>query len=90
MTAIEPLEPTPEPRWLITKNLRGSVVESYQLSAGTDLKRAFLKAMLDWIDAGWTLGEFNSRTGHFVCTRDVDRRTVIVSSEPPGPRGRMR
>jgi len=90
MPTLDPLEPTTEPRWLVTKNVRNSVVEARPLPAGSDLKRAFLKAMLEWIDAGWTLGEFASRSGVFIVDRGTDRRTVMVTGEPPGARGRMR
>ncbi|MGC2461415.1 MAG: hypothetical protein WA446_10670 [Steroidobacteraceae bacterium] len=30
------------------------------MRAGSDLKRAFVAAMLEWIDGGWQLGEFGS------------------------------
>jgi hypothetical protein len=90
MDTFDPLEPTSAPRWLIVKNLHNAVVESSQITPGADLKRSFLVAMLKWIDAGWKLGEFSSRTGQFIVTQGTDRRTVSVSSLPPGPRGRMR
>src|ERR1019366_8711544 len=41
---------------------------------GFDLKRAFVASMLEWIDAGWQLGEFNSPCAHFFCTNVVDPR----------------
>jgi hypothetical protein len=50
------------------------VLEARQLPPGAHLKRAFIVAMLEWIDAGWQLGEFSSRSGTFFCTRGVERR----------------
>jgi hypothetical protein len=35
--------------------------------------------MLEWIDVGWRLGEFSSRTGVFFCTRGVKRRMVCIT-----------
>jgi hypothetical protein len=36
--------------------------------------------MLEWIDAGWQLGEFSSTGGVFFCTRGADlKRTFIVA-----------
>jgi hypothetical protein len=57
--------------------------------AGADLKRAFVAAMLEWIDVGWTLGEFSSISGHFFCTRGADRRGVAITHGDPGQVGRF-
>jgi len=62
-SVFDPLEPTKEPRWYEVRDMHGSVLESRLLPAGTDLKRTFVAAMLDHIDAGWQLGEFGSRGG---------------------------
>ena len=35
------------------RNMHGAVLAARQLQPGTDLKRAFVAAMLQWIDAGW-------------------------------------
>jgi hypothetical protein len=51
---------------------------------GTDLKRAFVAAMLEWIDAGWNLREFSSRSGTFFCTRGVERRMVCITPSDLG------
>jgi hypothetical protein len=83
----DPLEPTKEPRWYAVRNMYGAVLEARQLPAGADLKRAFVSAMLEWIDAGWQLGEFSSRTGTFFCTKGVERRMVgITPTDPAVPR----
>ena len=52
--------------------------------AGSDLKRAFVAAMLEWIDAGWQLGEFSSTGGVLFCTRGVERRMVNITASDPG------
>ena len=55
------------------------------LPAGADLKRALVAAMLEYIDAGWRLGEFSSRTGFFFCDKAGERRMVEISPSDPGP-----
>jgi hypothetical protein len=62
----------------------GALLEARPLPPGTDLKRAFVAAMLAWIDAGWQLSEFSSRTGVFFCTRGVERRMVNITPTNPG------
>jgi hypothetical protein len=47
--------------------MHGAVLEARLLPPGSDLKRAFVAAMLEWIDAGWQIKEFSSRTGVFFC-----------------------
>lgn len=81
----DPLEPTKEPRWYAVRNMYGAALEGRQLPPGADLKRAFVAAMLEWIDAGWQLGEFSSRTGVFLCTRSVERRQIEITPSDPGP-----
>jgi hypothetical protein len=86
----DPLEPTREARWYAVRNMYGAVLEVRQLAPSADLKRAFVAAMLEWIDAGWSIAEFSSRAGVFFCTRGTDRRQVEITPTEPGPRGRMR
>jgi hypothetical protein len=62
------------------------VLEVRQLPPGADLKRTFIAAMLEWIDAGWKLGEFSSRSVHFFRTKIVELQTVEVSPTDPGIR----
>jgi hypothetical protein len=80
----DPLEPTKEPRWYTIRNMHGALLESRPLPAGCDLKRAFVVAMLEHIDAGWQLGEFGSRGGVFFCTRAGERRQVSITPTAPG------
>jgi hypothetical protein len=80
---FDPLEPTQEPRWYVVRSMQGTLLESRQLAAGADLKRAFVAAMLEWIDAGWRLGEFDSRCGTFFCTQGTDRRMVAIQPTDP-------
>jgi hypothetical protein len=54
------------------------------LPSGANLKRAFVAAMLEHIDAGWQLGEFGSRSGTFFCTRGTERRMVSITPGAPG------
>jgi len=84
-STFDPLEPTKEPRWYAVRNMHGALLEARQLPPGADLKRAFVAAMLEWIEAGWELGEFSSTGGVFFCTRGAERRQVqITPSRPAG------
>jgi len=64
--------------------MHGAVLETRSLPAGTNLKRTFIAAMLEWIDAGWQIGEFSSRTGVFFCTKGVERRQIDIAPGYPG------
>jgi hypothetical protein len=81
---FDPLEPTHEARWYIVRNMRGALLESRPLAGGSDLKRVFVAAMLEYIDAGWQLGEFSSTGGVFFCTLGAERRMVSITSSEPG------
>jgi hypothetical protein len=83
-SVFDPLEPTNEPRWYAVRNMHGAVLETRALPAGSDLKRAFIAAMLEWIDAGWQVGEFSSRTAVFFCTKGVERRHIEITPSYPG------
>jgi hypothetical protein len=80
----DPLEPTREARWYEVRDMHGRVLESRLLPLGTDLKRAFVVAMLEHIDGGWQLGEFGSRGGFFFCARGAERRMVSITPTAPG------
>lgn len=64
--------------------MRGKLLEARLLPPGADLKRVFVAAMLEWIDAGWQLGEFSSRTGVFFCNKGVERRQIEITPTDPG------
>jgi hypothetical protein len=86
---FDPLAPTKEPRWYEVRNMHRGLLEARVLPPGTDLKRAFVAAMLEWIDAGWTLGEFSSISRHFFCTRGAERRMIGITPSDPGRVGRF-
>ena len=81
---FDPLEPTKEPRWVVVRNMHGALLEARALSDGCDLKRVFVTLLLEWIDAGWQLGEFSSTAGTFFCTRGVERRMINITPTDPG------
>ena len=86
---FDPLQRSREPRWYVVRSAHGAVLEKRTIDGGTDLKRLFARALLEWIDAGWTVGEFSSCAGTFCCTRGIERRTVTIQSIDPD-RGRGR
>jgi hypothetical protein len=80
---FDPLEPTAEQRWYVVRDRHNAVLECRALAAGSDLKRVFVAAMLERIDAGWQLGEFGSRAGSFFCTRGGERAQVAIEAADP-------
>jgi hypothetical protein len=83
-SVFDPLEPSREPRWYVVRGLHNVLLESRLLPAGSDLKRIFVVALLDHIDAGWKIGEFSSTSGTFFCTRGPERRMVSITPSVPG------
>jgi hypothetical protein len=79
----DPLEPTREPRWYVVRDKLNRVLEVRSVS-GSDLKRLFVGAMLERINAGWQLGEFSSRGGSFFCTRGAERCQIWIEAVDPG------
>lgn len=57
------------PPGLVVRNMTGTILDSDEIPAGVDLKRRFAVAMLQWMDAGWQLGEFSSTGGTFFCAK---------------------
>ena len=85
MAIFDPLEPpTTELRWYAVRDRPGSLLEVRPLQPGTNLNRAFVAAMREWIDAGWELGELSSTGGTLFCTRGVERRMVCITPSDPG------
>jgi hypothetical protein len=84
-TVFDPLERSPDPRWYVVRSMHNTVLEARPLPAGADLKRTFITAMLEWIDAGWEIAEFSSRAGVFFCTKGVERRLIEISPSGPQP-----
>ena len=79
----DPLAPNAEPRWYVVRSMHGTVLEARELPRGADAKRAFVAAMLEWIDAGWSLGEFSSASATFFCDRHPERRMVSIDPTDP-------
>jgi hypothetical protein len=80
---FDPLERNGEPHWYVVRNMHGAVLERRTIAGDTDLKRLFITAMLEWVDAGWQLGEFSSCAGTFFCSRAGERRVVTIQSKEP-------
>lgn len=66
------------------RNMYGALLEASELPAGVDLKRVFVEAILKWMDDGWKLKEFHSRTGTFFCDREGERRMIDITPTFPG------
>jgi hypothetical protein len=81
--AFNPLEQTTAQHWYVVRSMHGTIIESRELSAGSDLKRVFVTSILEWMTAGWSIGEFSSATATFFCTRARDRRMVSIDPIDP-------
>jgi hypothetical protein len=84
-TQFDPLERSSDPCWYVVRSMHNSILEVRSLPANADLKRQFITAMLEWIDAGWEIAEFSSRAGVFFCTKGVERRMIEISPTEQGP-----
>lgn len=82
-TQSDPLAPSARSRWYVVRSMTGAVLESHELPRDADLKRAFIVAMLEWMDAGWTLGEFSSASATFFCDRFPERRMISIDQGDP-------
>jgi hypothetical protein len=83
-SSFDPLEPTQEPRWYTVRNMYGALLEARELPPGADLKRVFVEAILKWMDDGWKLKEFHSRTGHVLLRPGGERRMIDITPTNPG------
>jgi hypothetical protein len=79
------LEPTREPRWLVTRTAHRGVLHSELIAPGTDLKRLFLATMIERIDSGWVIREFTSTSGNFSCGRADGGERLQVGIEASDP-----
>jgi len=53
------------------------------MPAGANVKRTFALAIVRWIDEGWSIGVFGSRSGVFFCNRGSERRQVSIDANDP-------
>jgi len=83
LAAIEYGQPI-SPAQLHAWHLRHIAQAARTRHPGVNLKRAFVAAMLEHIDAGWELGEFSSTGGVFFCDKGVERRQVEITPSDPG------
>ncbi len=79
----DPLEPTKERHWLEIRDRHSRLIEGRPLPPGAHLKRAFVLAMLEHIDAG-RLENFSSTSGTFFCAKYTERRQGAIAVIEPG------
>jgi hypothetical protein len=82
--SFDPLEKTDKPRWYVVRNMHGALLEARELPPGAELRRVFVEAILKWMDDGWKLKEFHSRTGTFFCDGGGERRRIDITPSYPG------
>lgn len=62
---FDPPQSTDKSSWLVIRNMTGAVLATEEILAGANLTRRFVATMLEWLDAGWQVGEFSSTAGTF-------------------------
>jgi hypothetical protein len=67
--------------------MHSALLEARRLPPRSDLKRVFVAAVLERIEAGWQPGEFSSKTGTFVCLPGTERRMRSIEPTDPGGGG---
>jgi hypothetical protein len=82
-STYDALQATDQPCWLVVRSMSGATLEVRPIPAGADLKRVLIAAMLEWLDAGWQLGEFSSTVGGFFCRKGIERRAVSIQPMTP-------
>jgi hypothetical protein len=80
---FDPFARTTERRWLVVRNQHSSLIDSCELAPDTNLTRAFVASILEWIDDGWTIGEFSSTAACFFCWRGTERRRIAIEAFDP-------
>ncbi len=71
------------PRWYVVRSMHGSILESRRLAVDANLTHVFITAMLAWMEGGWAISEFSSRSATFFCTRGTERRMVSIDPTDP-------
>jgi hypothetical protein len=84
---FDPFADNTHPRWLVLRDMFQHVVDSTELPAGTDLRRAFADGIADLQRAGW---ESEGASGAMVFVRRGNERRMLVVSQtdpdaPPAP-----
>lgn len=88
-STFQPLARSSDPRWLVMRTVYGAVIEAHRIEPQTDLVRAFLAALLEQIDAGWTAGDFTSSAAVVRLSRGRECRLLTIERQDPSePVGR--
>jgi hypothetical protein len=82
-SVYNPLDPASMPRWYVVRSMHGSILESRRLAVDANLTHVFITAMLAWMEGGWAISEFSSRSATFFCTRGTERRMVSIDPTDP-------
>jgi hypothetical protein len=82
----DPLQPIPEPTWLVIRNKYRQPLEWRQLAAGAELRSILQAARCERIAAGWVCEEIGRSCGFFFTERAGNRLQVgIERYDPAGP-----
>jgi hypothetical protein len=82
-TEYDVLQSTGESRWFVVRAVHGRILKSRLLPPGTHLQREFVASIIAYIDEGWTIGDFSSRSAFYVATKRAERIEVMISASDP-------
>src|ERR1043165_70385 len=74
----DPLALSRQPRWLVLRDMFHNVLDSTELSPGTDLRRAFASGLADLERQGW---ESEGASGAMVFVRRGSERRLLAIHE---------
>ena len=83
----DPLLPTSDPTWLVTRNALSEVVEVTPLEPHADLRTILTAARDQRIAVGWDCEEIGTCLAFFFCRRNGERLFVAIERREPPPVG---
>jgi hypothetical protein len=85
-TRYDPLQPLPQPTWLVVRNQHRQPLEWRQLAAGANLRAMLEAARAERAADGWACDDIGPACGFFFAERAGERACVSVEMyDPNGP-----
>jgi hypothetical protein len=60
------------------RTLYGTVIESQDVPAGSDLRKVLIETLAKWSNAGWRIETFRDSSNLFFCSKDNQRICVDI------------
>jgi hypothetical protein len=85
-TLYDPLQPLPQPTWLVVRNMCRQSLEWREIAPGVDLRSYLEAARTERTAAGWACDDMGRVCSFFFVVRDGKRIQVTVERyDPDGP-----